>query len=558
MNILKGKSTRTKIFTVITLLIVVLAIALTLVLNHVGMMNTLFLDLTHEGLYTLTDVMKKECSFVENLDEKIEIIFCTDPDRLISQTVTRVVYYMSIMLDNTFENIEVRTVNASLNPTAVSKYKTTSLKELSASDVIIAYGDRYRVVNAETFWLRNTSEEIFSYNGEYKMASIIKSVSAYNSAGTATAYFLTGHGETYYDATRPNDDPDNAALLDFVYALEDAGLKIKHLDLSTVDRIPDDCALLVINNPLSDFEPEPGMENSFGYVSPLEKIDRYLVSNYGSLIVAKDFKTELPLFEGFLREWGFEFVNALVKDESNNVEDTENTHSQIIASYNTDEDSYGMAIYSEYVKLQSAPKFVVPNTGYIKCAYGLEQIATEAGTDKITRIYSPFLFTSDKAIAYSADDGYNGTVHTNAGRKDLVGVTIRKQLNDETRENKYSYVMCANSADFLTNAFLASSAYANYDILSATALNATRSDEYASMELGGSSLNSPSYGGKIIMSTSLTATGEDIYDKDPSTPIKHNYGITNPEIVVYSIFIFLVPVAIAAVGIVVKIKRKYL
>ena len=555
MNILKGKSTRTKIFTVITILIVVLAIALTLVLNHVGMMNTLFLDLTYEGLYTLTDVMKKECAFVETLDEKIEIIFCTDPDRLISQTVTRVVYYMSIMLDNAFENIEVRTVNAALNPTAVSKYKTTSLKELTAGDVIIAYGDRYRVVSAESFWLRNTSDEIFSYNGEYKMASIFKSVSAYNSAGAATAYFLTDHGETYYDAARPDE---NYELLDFIYALEDAGLKIKNLDLSSVDSIPADCALLVINNPTSDFEPAPGMENSFGYVSPLEKIDRYLVSNYGSLIVAKDFKTELPLFEEFMREWGFEFVNALVKDESNNVEDTGNTHSQIIASYNTDEDSYGMAIYSEYVNLQSAPKFVVPNTGYIKCTYGVEQLVIENGADKITRIYSPFLFTSDKAIAYSADDGYNGTVHTNAGRKDLVGVTVRKQLNDETRENKYSYVMCANSADFLTNAFLGSSAYSNYDILSATALNATRADEHASMELGGSSLNSPSYGGKIIMPDTLTETGEDIYDKDPATPIKHNYGITTPEIVLYSIFIFLVPVAIAAIGIVVKIKRKYL
>ena len=555
MNILKGKSTRTKIFTVITILIVVLAIALTLVLNHVGMMNTLFLDLTYEGLYTLTDVMKKECAFVETLDEKIEIIFCTDPDRLISQTVTRVVYYMSIMLDNAFENIEVRTVNAALNPTAVSKYKTTSLKELTAGDVIIAYGDRYRVVSAESFWLRNTSDEIFSYNGEYKMASIFKSVSAYNSAGAATAYFLTDHGETYYDAARPDE---NCELLDFIYALEDAGLKIKNLDLSGVDSIPADCALLVINNPTSDFEPAPGMENSFEYVSPLEKIDRYLVSNYGSLIVAKDFKTELPLFEEFMREWGFEFVNALVKDESNNVEDTGNTHSQIIASYNTDEDSYGMAIYSEYVNLQSAPKFVVPNTGYIKCTYGVEQLVIENGADKITRIYSPFLFTSDKAIAYSADDGYNGTVHTNAGRKDLVGVTVRKQLNDETRENKYSYVMCANSADFLTNAFLGSSAYSNYDILSATALNATRADEHASMELGGSSLNSPSYGGKIIMPDTLTETGEDIYDKDPAIPIKHNYGITTPEIVLYSIFIFLVPVAIAAIGIVVKIKRKYL
>ena len=61
-----------------------------------------------------------------------------------------------------------------------------------------------------------------------------------------------------------------------------------------------------------------------------------------------------------------------------------------------------------------------------------------------------------------------------------------------------------------------------------------------------------------MLSTGITTTGEDLYDKDPTTPIKHNFGITASEIVLYSIFIFLVPVLIAAIGIVVKIKRKYL
>ena len=151
MNILKGKSTRTKIFAVITLVVVVLAIALNLVLGYFGINRTLFMDLTYEGFYTLTDTMKEECAFVEELDGEIEIIFCNDPDRLISQTVTRVLYFMSIMLDNCFENVKTRTVNVALNPTAVSKYKTTSLDEIESDDVIISYGDRYRVVKAEVF-----------------------------------------------------------------------------------------------------------------------------------------------------------------------------------------------------------------------------------------------------------------------------------------------------------------------------------------------------------------------------------------------------------------------
>ena len=92
----------------------------------------------------------------------------------------------------------------------------------------------------------------------------------------------------------------------------------------------------------------------------------------------------------------------------------------------------------------------------------------------------------------------------------------------------------------------------------AAAVNTTRSDEHASIDLGGTSQNSSSYGGKMIISEKMTALGEAIYYKDASTPIKKNYGLATSEIVVYSVFIFLLPVAVATVGIIVKIKRKYL
>ena len=555
MNILKGKSTRTRIFTVITVAVIVLAIALNLALGYFGIHKTLFLDLTYEGFYTLTDTMKEECAFIEELDDKVEIIFCDDPDRLISQTVSRVLYFMSVMLDNSFENLEIKTVNVALNPTAVSKYKTTSLAEIEPDDVIISYGDRYRVVKAEVFWYRDGNSQLFSYNGEYKMASLIKSVTAFSNAGGASAYFLTGNGETYYNTTKPDE---NRELLDFIHALEDAGLTVKTLDINR-EEIPDDCALIVINNPTKDFLPEPNKENDFYYISPLEKLDRYLISDYGTLMVAKDHEAELPLFEEFLSEWGFDFENALVKDTDNSISDADDTKIQIIGVYNTDENGYGMGIYSEFASLQSAPKFIVTDTGYMKCSYGVSDSVYENGAAGISRIYSPILFTSGKATAYAKDeDGNYNRLYTDEGRKDLVGVTVRKQLNSVTNENKYSYVMCSNSADFFTNSFMGSSAYSNYDVLVAAAVNMTRSDEYASIDLGGTSQNSSSYGGKMLISEKMTSLGESIYYKDASTPIKHNYGLATSEIVVYSVFIFLLPVALAVVGIVVKIKRKYL
>ena len=556
MNILKGKSTRTKIFTVITILIIVATIVFTLLFNHFVLKRAVLLDLTYEGFYTLTETMVRECAFVDNLDEKIEIIFCNDPDRLVSQTVTRVVYYMAIMLDNAFENIETRTVNVMLNPTALSQYKTTSLAEISPTDIVISYGDRYRVVTAEGFWYRNSQNELFSYNGEYRMASLLKSITAFSNAGKATAYFAIDHGETYYDEARPEE---NRELLNFIYALEDAGLKIKTLNLSSED-IPDDCALIIINNPLTDFVPEEGKENDFYYVSPLEKLDRYLISDAGSLMVAKDFERKLPLLEEFLYEWGFEFKSALVKDPVNNIADKDDTKTQIIGSYNTEEGSYGEAIYSEYASSGSAPKFVITNTGYIKCAYGVSDSIYENGAHNTARVYSPLFFASSEASAYTKNENGEYILKANDEERviDLAAITTRKKKDATTNDDTWSYVMCANSADFFTSPFVGSSAYSNYDIFVAMAQNITRSDKHASIELGGDSFNSPSFGGKLLITNAMSFVGEKIYDKDPSTPIKYNNPISEAEIVLFSIILFLIPTAIAVVGIYVKTKRKYL
>ena len=82
-------------------------------LAYLGLNRQLYADLTPEGLYTLSDGMVEECSFVDGLTEldsdgnvkKIEILFCTDPDNLISSPITRIPYFMATALDNKFENI---------------------------------------------------------------------------------------------------------------------------------------------------------------------------------------------------------------------------------------------------------------------------------------------------------------------------------------------------------------------------------------------------------------------------------------------------------------------
>lgn len=548
-NLYKAKRRQGKIVALISAAVILLLLGLNLVLAYVGIQRTIFIDTTYEGIYTLTDLMKEECSYVDEKlggEQKVKITFCADPDTLIDYEITRAVYFMSLQLANTFENIEVETVNVAYNPTAVSKYKPTSLSEIVSGDVIISYGDRYRVVSCNNFWV-SMSGEIIAFNGEYKMASLIKSVTAVD---RPKAYFTVGHGETYYDSQNPDrkENVDAAYLQDL---LTDRGLETCTIDLSATDKIPDDCVLLIINNPTEDFKADETRFDEFTYVTETEKIERYLIENKGSIMVAKDYAITLKNLEDFLFEWGFEFSTSVVKDEGAYVADEDNSYTSFLGNYDTDENSYGYAIYGDLASLSSAPSMLFVNSGYVECSYGDGLVNSEPGAHSISKNYAPFFYSTNDASSYEkSESGYN--LLENSGVMDLCAVTTRLQIDNYTGEYQYSYVFCANSADFFSNETLGNASYANYEVMSALAENMIRSDEYASIDLGGTSANSINQGGKLLLDTTMTST--DFYESD----VFIHKGLTDGNVVFYTVIIMLVPAIIGIVGIAVRIRRRFL
>lgn len=570
-NLFKGKSRRTKLFTVITLASIVILLGLNLVLTYFGQQKTIFLDLTPEGLYTLSDAMVEECDEMfselekKNENQKVRVTFCTDPDYLTSSTESRLTYFMALKLENKYpELFDVETVNVKMNPTAVAKYKTTSLSKIKSSDVIVSYGDRYRITGSQKFWVLGT-DDVYHYNGEYRIASLIKSVTAISQP---IAYFVTDHNETYYDPQNPESEM-SISMAAFADLLADRGLDIKTLRLSEVDRVPEDCALLIINNPKTDFTYDETRLDEFGYVSDTEKLDRYLVMKQGAVMVAKDYQIRLPVFENFLYEWGFEFSDSIVVDRESCLEDENNTATNIIASYDKDSESYGYALYGEFADLTSSPLTVFSNTGSVNCSFKDSTAVSEPGTGYASKNYAPFLTTSPTAQRYMRDpitgeitsivDGLPGTY-------DLAAVTVRTQIDPNANEKEYSYLFCVNSPDFFSDKLISEASYANYDIVSSVIENISRVDEYASMDLGGLSLNSASGGGKRLITTAMSADDVTVLsnkykDNDPNKGriiIKENHGISTAAITTYTVIAFAIPLAVTIVGIVVCAKRKYL
>ena len=555
MKILKANSKRTRIFTLITVAMIVVLFGLNLLLSIFGLNKSVYIDMTPEGLYSVTDKMAEECSFIDELDDgkKVKILFCNDPDSLTDSTVTRLTYFMSLKLEKMFDNLEVETVNVNFNPTAVSKYKPTSLSEIKTTDVIVSYGDRYRIASAESFWATG-DESTYFYNGEYKLATLMKSVTLSNDKNP-TAYFVTGHGETVYDASKPESE-GTLKSEQLKNLLLDRGFKIKLINLSELgegEEIPVDCALLILNNPTKDFVVDEDKLNSFSYISEIEHIDRYLTKNQGALMVAKDPAVSLPVLEDFLSEWGFSLSNSTVKvpkDESDSAVSSENMTDVIRAEYIKDTESYAYAVYGAFSTLSSAPKTVFSGAGYIECSYGENDSVTEAGSFDISKVYSSFLTTPSVAIPYSADGQVMGTQKS----YDVAAVTTRAVFDNITTEYTFSYVFCANDGDFFSNELLGNSAYANFEIMSALVNNMSRVDIYASSDLGGDSLNLENYGGKQLVSTTLSSANG--YEFIHGESIFHS-GITTTSKVLITVFVALIPLATLVMGVVTFAKRKY-
>ena len=554
-SIFKGKSTRTKIFSVITIVGILLLLGLNFVLTYFGGTRLFMTDMTREGFYTLSDKMVEVCEDMlvpkeGEAAKEIVITFCTDPDYLTASDTMRATYFMALSLQKKFDNVKVKTVNVALDPTAVSMYKTTSRDTITSSDVIFSYGAKYKIADAAGFWTSNN----FSYNGEYRVASILSSLLAIDKPA---AYFVTDNGASYYDVANP-ESVMSKNLGYFADLLNERGLEIKTISLydENITSIPEDCALLIINNPREDFTADEDKLDIFGYVSPLEKIDRYLKRESGAVMLNKDYRIELPKLEIFCKEWGIGFSRA-----GESVYDAEGAlftnmsgepDGELFAGvYDPSEENFGYAYYGKYATLSSSPKMVFSNTGYVYCTMDMSESMMESGNKYGSINYAAFIGTS--ANAYSK----LGTF-TEYGERTLVAASVRNNLDSYTSEKTSAYFFCTNTADFFSDELLRNASYANYDVLASVISNISRTDRFATIELGGMSYNSPSFGGKQTSSTELSSSPTKVYSWDAKEVVKYNKGLGRGAVITYTVIVMAVPVSVAALGIVMFIKRKFL
>ncbi len=120
-------------------------------------------------------------------------------------------------------------------------------------------------------------------------------------------YFSTGHGEA-----SPEDSSSNTGFSSFKQLIEDKGLDVKSLDLSSLENIPVDAEILIICGPKGIF-----------HEKEVSMIRQYLNYRGGKVLVLLDpvedtFASDSPAFglRNLFKEWGLRCHDMLIHDEN--------------------------------------------------------------------------------------------------------------------------------------------------------------------------------------------------------------------------------------------------
>lgn len=487
---------------ILTALIIAVVIIVNVIFSMLSQRFTWYVDMTPDLLYTLSDESKallrdgdskfdtvspiemvdsireqnKESNEAEGLSEgdegyldedvMINIIFCDDADTVQENASQRYVYNTALELQTEFpDHINVINYNIIRNPSAVSKYKTTSNSTIATTSVIVEFGTEFRLYNIKSFFTFDDaeSEEPWAYNGEKKFISGILAVTR---AESPIACITTNHGEVFPDYS-------------LVETLVDAGYLIEEINLET-DDIPDDCRLIVVFNPTEDFLINDGTSGSD--IDEIEKLDAFLdETNSLMVFMSPDTPVDLPYFEGYLEEWGIKFnketdANSIyphmIKDSSQAI--TTDGYS-IVGEYA----DYGLGgSVTEEMRSSGYPKRVIfPRAMSISYTFDPAHYADEEDatnqfdygsyySNGVSRAIYDVFVTSENAVAHAGGKEIEAATESNPLKLMTLSVENRStQESNYTSIDENSYVLACGSTSFASSTYLDSASYGNTDLL---------------------------------------------------------------------------------------------
>ncbi len=440
-------------------------IALVLVANYVVTALTekfnLFVDLTEEQLYEISDA---SVQLLEDMgDEEIKFIFFTPLDELDNDEHAKSVKTLALEYEEKYDNITVEYIDMLKNPGAVAKYRKDY--NLSTTSVIVESTKRFVAFNmSECFVYSQNDDGTYSYyafNGEYRFTSALIRVTKDT---MPKALFTSNHLETI-----PSQ---------FKALLQDSGFEVSLIDLSQSE-IPSDAELIVINDPQTDLT---GIESETEGNSEITKLSKFL-ANGGNVMIFLDPETpELTNLDELCNAWGINVLhNLAVVDDKNSINSMDKF--AVIAKYadnpvieGEDEDIFGKFHQNissaenpqKTVSYYTAPIELIPvtdvthSTGVILSSYATASVPVSNDKNYATGMI-PLLVAGSKTkfdaergesirnylvvggSSYFASDMFLGTYQNTYANAELIK-SIVAQMTNETMILDVSYKVYNDTA----------------------------------------------------------------------------------------------------------------
>ena len=252
------------------------------------------LDISAEGIYSISEQTE---ILLKNLDEPVTAYILLSENEVESQNG----YAQANELLKRYANLSggkfsVEYVDIYKNPFFMEKYETGS-NSVSTGSIILEGSKRFKVMGlVDLYELRtgydsssqSTYDYVYGFSADQTFASALHYVTTEQLPNVVT---VTGHGE-YYDAS-------------FMALFESNNYSISSINIA-MEEIPANCDLLIVGTPTADYTAEE-----------IDKLDTYLNQANANAMVFTDVQgASLPVFDRYFTEWGVEYADAVVCDDS--------------------------------------------------------------------------------------------------------------------------------------------------------------------------------------------------------------------------------------------------
>lgn len=261
--------------------VIVLAVLVNLIVRAIPSRYTEF-DLSEAGLYTLSESSRQ---VADDLTQDVTIYYLAqtgNEDQIISKLLDK---YAAQSRHITWE-----LKDPAVYPTFAAQY---GAQDLTSGGLILVCGEQSKVLDAAELYdydysdYATTGAANVTFDGESRITSAIYQLT---SGESRHVYYTTNHGE-------------QALTSSLTEALKAQNIDAQPLDLLT-GTIPEDCDLLIISDPASDFAAD-------GLVDEIAQLQTYL-ENGGKVLLTTSGYTETPNLDAVMAQFGLAREPGLV------------------------------------------------------------------------------------------------------------------------------------------------------------------------------------------------------------------------------------------------------